>query len=77
MLGVDLCPDPALRGTPVLLTVPLHESADPEHWRQQGFAAMVTKPVKQNELGACLASLLSVGPATVRELSRGTTLPNF
>ena len=61
-LGVDLCQNPALETSPVILMVPLVESADAEKWRRLGCAATVTKPLKQSELGRRLASLLQVGP---------------
>jgi len=55
--------DPKLAGTACVLLTPLRLAADAERWRRLGFAAHVAKPVKQGELGACLASILGYGPA--------------
>ncbi len=54
---------PRSSAAPILLLTPLRRSTDAEHWRRLGFAGHVSKPVKQGELGACLASLLGYGPA--------------
>ncbi|HUI53824.1 MAG TPA: PAS domain S-box protein [Bryobacteraceae bacterium] len=50
----------------VVVLTPLSQAADAERWRSLGFAGHVSKPVKQGELGACLASLLGYGPAPAR-----------
>ena len=47
---------------PVVLLTPLAQSADGERWRRMGFDGHVARPVKQGELGACLASLFGYGP---------------
>ena len=57
---------PGLAGTPLVLLTPQRLAADAERWRRLGFAGHVGKPVKQGELGGCLASLLGYGPAPAR-----------
>jgi PAS domain S-box-containing protein len=52
--------------TAVVLMVPLSQAGDAERWRRLGFAGHVGKPVKQGELGTCLASILGYGPAPAR-----------
>ena len=56
----------AANTTALVLIVPLNQAADGERWQSLGFAAHVAKPVKQGELGTCLASLLGYGPAPTR-----------
>ena len=57
----------ALRSNPVtkdlrlVLMTDLRQSPEAEAWRNQGFNGRVTKPIKQGELGGCLASLLGFG----------------
>ena len=51
---------------PMVLLTPLRLTADAERWRRTGFAGHVGKPVKQGELGTCLASILGYGPAPAR-----------
>ena len=58
--------DSGLAGIPILLLTPLSQTAGSEHWRSLGFADRITKPVKQGELGSCLASVLGCGPERVR-----------
>jgi signal transduction histidine kinase/CheY-like chemotaxis protein len=55
--AAELHADAALAGLPLLLMTPLTETSDSGHWRALGFAAHVTKPVKQNELASALASI--------------------
>jgi signal transduction histidine kinase/DNA-binding response OmpR family regulator/HPt (histidine-containing phosphotransfer) domain-containing protein len=55
--------DSRLRHTPVIVLAPTTNKTDAEQWRRLGFAGRVAKPVKQGELGACLASVLGYGPA--------------
>ena len=57
---------PQTAGTPVVVMVPLSLVAEGERWRRLGFAGHVGKPVKQGELGTCLASILGYGPAPAR-----------
>jgi len=54
---------PELAAVPAVALVPLARTAAPDHWLGLGFAARVNKPVKQGELGACLASILGYGAA--------------
>ena len=57
--------DARLHQTPLVLLIPATEKADANHWRQLGYAGCITKPVKQGELGGCLASVLGYGPPPV------------
>ena len=61
--------DPNLAGIPILVLTRLSQTADTDHWRALGFADRVTKPAKQGELGACLASILGCGPEPARSPS--------
>lgn len=54
--------EPSWKPTPRVLMAPLADCNKPDEWKLAGFAARVNKPVKQGELGACLASLMGVGP---------------
>ena len=65
-LGAAIRQDPALAAIPIILMVPLREGPNLDHWRQLGFAAIVTKPIKQSELGSCLASLMRIRPMPAR-----------
>ena len=65
-LGTLIREDPTLAATALVLLTPQKLAADAERWQQQGFAGHVSKPVKQGELGGCLASILGYGPAPVR-----------
>ena len=58
---------PGLSDAARVLMTPLRLSADGERWRHLGFAGHVSKPVKQGELGTCLASILGYGPPRARE----------
>jgi two-component system sensor histidine kinase/response regulator len=60
-LGTLIREDPELTGIPRVLLTPLRLAADAQQWRQMGFAGQVSKPVKQGELGTCLASILGYG----------------
>ncbi len=67
MLASDLQQFPKLaQDTAMILLTPLNQAADAERWRRLGFAGHVAKPVKQGELGTCLASILGYGPAPAR-----------
>ena len=59
--SVVLCRELAMAGIPAVLMVPFREYANAERWRRLGFAATLTKPVKQRELAACLTALLVRG----------------
>ena len=65
-LAARMREDPDLAGIPLVLLTPLSQTAGADHWRALGFADRVTKPVKQGELGSCLASVLGCGPEPVR-----------
>ncbi len=54
---------PGSERLPLVIITPLGCREGPEHWRRLGFAGRVNKPVKQGELGRCLASVLGYGPA--------------
>jgi CheY-like chemotaxis protein len=60
--GEQLCAKilqyPALAQIPMILMTPLSQSADGERWIRAGFSAFISKPVKQGELGANLATVL-------------------
>ncbi|HUO29581.1 MAG TPA: PAS domain S-box protein [Bryobacteraceae bacterium] len=57
---------PELNGVSLVLLTPLRLASDSERWSRLGFAGHVGKPVKQGELGTCLASVLGYGPAPAR-----------
>ncbi len=67
--------DSRLAGIPRVLLTPLTQVAGPEQPGEHGFAGQVSKPVKQDELGACLVAVLGRGApaasaeATVRRRS--------
>jgi len=48
--------------TPLVVMTPLSRAETRAHWRDKGFAGRVAKPVKQGELGRCLAAVLGMGP---------------
>jgi PAS domain S-box-containing protein len=54
--------EPDFRDTPIVVMTPLSRMETTGYWRKLGFAGRVTKPVKQGELGQCLASALGYGP---------------
>jgi CheY-like chemotaxis protein/HPt (histidine-containing phosphotransfer) domain-containing protein len=54
----------SLSHTPVVLLTSHLPTESQDDWREQGFAARLTKPVKQDELRACLASVLDRRPQT-------------
>jgi CheY-like chemotaxis protein/HPt (histidine-containing phosphotransfer) domain-containing protein len=51
-------------GIPIVLLLPLSKTVQPDQWESHGFVRRVSKPVKQGELGASLASALSILPAS-------------
>jgi two-component system sensor histidine kinase/response regulator len=65
-LGTLIREYPELADTARVLMTPLSLSADADRWCRLGFAGHVSKPVKQGELGTCLASILGYGPAPAR-----------
>ena len=50
--------------TPIVLLIPLSKTVLSKDWESRGFVGRVSKPVKQGELGACLASALRIDPAS-------------
>jgi signal transduction histidine kinase/CheY-like chemotaxis protein len=48
-------------GVPLIALTPLARVGEDEYWRGLGFAARVSKPVKQGELGTYLATALGYG----------------
>jgi len=46
------------QGIPLIALTPLAQAGEDSYWRSLGFAARVAKPVKQGELGNCLATAL-------------------
>ncbi len=50
----------------LVLLAPVRLAADPARWHRLGFAGHVSKPVKQGDLGRCLASIVGYGPPPVR-----------
>jgi CheY-like chemotaxis protein len=54
---------PRSKPTPLVLMTPQGCRESPDHWRTIGFSAQISKPVKQGELAACLATLMDYGPA--------------
>ena len=49
---------------PIVLLAPISDTVAPHEWESRGFVRRVSKPVKQGELGACLASALNILPAS-------------
>jgi two-component system sensor histidine kinase/response regulator len=45
-----------------VLLVPLKQTVLPVHWEFLGVAGPITKPIRQGEFGACLASVLGLHP---------------
>jgi CheY-like chemotaxis protein len=64
-LAVAIRAERALQGTPLIVMTGLREAHDTTYWKDRGFAGRVTKPVKQGELGGCLASALGYGLAPI------------
>jgi len=72
-LGALIREHPELDSTAMVLLTPQRLGADAERWSGLGFAGYVTKPVKQGDLGTCLASILGYGPAPMRPGARPKT----
>ena len=62
-LGKIIRDDPRHVNTPVVLLTPLSETLLSSDWESHRFVRRISKPVKQGELGACLASAMSIPPA--------------
>ena len=63
------------RGVPLIALTPLAQVGEDSYWRSLGFAARVAKPVKQGDLGNCLATALGYGersgnPTSKKEVAR-------
>jgi PAS domain S-box-containing protein len=54
--------DPRHASLAIVMLIPLSRTVPPKQWESKGMAWRVTKPVKQGELGACLASALGLFP---------------
>jgi CheY-like chemotaxis protein len=63
-LGDAMRLDTRLASTPIVLLTPLNQTGLPRIRESAWFVGRVTKPVKQGELGACLASALGYRPFT-------------
>jgi len=62
-------------GVPVILMTHVIDAANLEHWKQQGFAGRIPKPVKQIELGSCLALVLGCEPAPQQPAASNKSVP--
>ena len=51
--------DETLKGTPLVLLTSLGQRGDTRHTAEMGFAACLTKPVRQADLFTCLATVLA------------------
>ena len=60
---------PEWDGIPLIALTPLAGVGEDDHWRRLGFAARVSKPIKQGELGTCLANLLGFAERPVLAVS--------
>ena len=56
--------DARYANTRIVLLAPIGQTVLPKAWEGHGFVARVSKPVKQGELGACLASAMEIPPAS-------------
>jgi PAS domain S-box-containing protein len=65
-LGMTLRADPELSKIPLVILTPLARPRDSARWGSLGYAGQVNKPVKQGELGTCLAAVVGLGPPPVR-----------
>jgi len=64
-LGREIKTDASLRGVPLVMMSSIGQRGDAARLKDVGFAAYLTKPVKQSQLYDCLASVL--GRATAAE----------
>ena len=60
-LALAIEADAHLAGIPVLVMTPLHSEMDRDRWQGAGFTGRITKPIRQDELGAALAHALGFG----------------
>jgi signal transduction histidine kinase/DNA-binding response OmpR family regulator len=63
-LAATIRRDPQQANIPIVLLTPISATVIPQQWESQGFVRRVNKPVKQGELGACLAAALNILPAS-------------
>jgi signal transduction histidine kinase/DNA-binding response OmpR family regulator len=63
-LGESIRSDARHGSTPIVFLTPLSASLLPQKWESRGFVS-VTKPVKQDALGACLASAINIHSVSV------------
>jgi two-component system, sensor histidine kinase and response regulator len=64
--------DARYANTPIVLLAPIGQTVLPNAWEGHGFVARVSKPVKQGELGVCLASAMEILPASDATVSSAT-----
>ncbi len=65
-LGRTIKGDPALRDTLLVMMTSQGMRGDAKRFEAIGFAAYLTKPVKQSQLHDCLATVLGGSPASVK-----------
>ncbi|MCX5756977.1 MAG: response regulator, partial [Candidatus Hydrogenedentes bacterium] len=70
-LGEAIKADPDLRDTILVMMTSLGKRGDGKHLEAIGFAAYLTKPVKQSQLYDCLATVLGTGIAPVKASETG------
>jgi CheY-like chemotaxis protein len=63
-LGRAILDDEDLKTIPLVMMTSLGQRGDAHHFREIGFAAYLTKPVRQSDLFDCLSSLLTGGQQT-------------
>ena len=61
-LGRAIKQDPDLKDTPVVLLTSLGEKGEAARMKEIGFAAYLTRPIKQADLLTCLATILGRNP---------------
>jgi signal transduction histidine kinase/PleD family two-component response regulator len=72
MLGRKIKADPLLQNIPLMMMSSIGQRGDAVRIQEVGFAAYLTKPVKQSQLYNCLASVFSL--AKTKEASHGKHL---
>jgi len=66
-LGKKIMKDPDLKSTILILSTSIGERGDAKRLEKIGFAAYLTKPVKQSRLYDCLATVVGVRKETPKE----------
>lgn len=61
-LGAAIRTDHRLADLPIVLLTPLDQSDGRGEWESEGFVGRVSKPVKQGDLGRCLAAAMGYTP---------------